>query len=133
MRNKKAIIFLVFWVVILAIIFAFVSQKKDSTFSDNQKKEKCGIENCHGMEISCGKNVPESCTEQYKLGDACRQYARCEIQEGKCQLSKSEKFDKCKKCVEKCEADLKDNVLNIFGCESNCHKKINGTQEAVLN
>ena len=61
----------------------------------------CGIENCHGLNITCGTNIAKVCTENYAIGDGCRRYASCEIIGGKCQLAKSEKFDTCKSCIEK--------------------------------
>ncbi|VVB75045.1 Uncharacterised protein [Candidatus Tiddalikarchaeum anstoanum] len=27
--------------------------------------QKCGIENCHGLDITCGPNIPEVCTTLY--------------------------------------------------------------------
>lgn len=81
---------------------------------------KCGLENCHGMDMVCGPNPVEICTEIYMAGDNCRQFASCETTNGKCQLAKSPKFDACKSCVEKCTADNKDNPTNFFQCESKC-------------
>jgi len=33
-------------------------------------QQKCGIENCHGLDITCGSDVPDACTEIYMIGDA---------------------------------------------------------------
>ena len=27
----------------------------------------CGVENCHGLEVSCGSNLPLVCTETYEV------------------------------------------------------------------
>jgi hypothetical protein len=83
---------------------------------------KCGIENCHGMDIACGPNVAEICTEIYMAGDNCRQFASCQNTDGECKLVKSAKFDACKTCVEKCTADTTDNPTDFFQCESKCTK-----------
>jgi len=85
--------------------------------------KRCGMEDCHGLDITCGPNIPKSCTMTYELGDNCRQYASCEIIGGKCQLVKSEKFELCKSCVEKCAEDFKDDVIEIFRCEGGCYKE----------
>lgn len=81
---------------------------------------KCGIENCHGMDIVCGPNVAEICTEIYMAGDNCRQYASCQNIDGQCQLVKSAKFDACKTCMEKCTADHTDDPTGFFQCENKC-------------
>lgn len=42
----------------------------------------CGITSCHGLDLACGANPPEVCTMEYRLGDKCRQYARCDSSGG---------------------------------------------------
>lgn len=81
---------------------------------------KCAMENCHGLEITCGPNVAEVCDMMYLAGDNCRQYASCQVVSGKCQLVKNEKFNQCKSCVEKCSTDFKDDQVKFFECESKC-------------
>ena len=78
------------------------------------------FQNCHGLEITCGSNVPEACTMIYMAGDNCRQFAVCRSIDGQCRLEESPKFDSCKFCVEKCELDHKDDSLKFFECESKC-------------
>ncbi len=85
-----------------------------------QATGKCGIENCHGLDIACGPNIPETCDMMYAAGDNCRQYASCQTMNGQCQLVKTQKFDDCKSCVEKCEQNFKDDQINFFQCESKC-------------
>lgn len=81
---------------------------------------RCGIENCHGLNITCGPNVPETCDMMYGAGDNCRQYASCQKTNGQCQLVKTNKFDACKSCVERCEQNFKNNQIDLFQCESKC-------------
>ena len=81
---------------------------------------KCGIENCHGLDITCGSNIPEVRDMMYRAGDNCRQFAGCQIINGQCKLEKSPRFDSCKSCVEKCELDYKDDQIKFFECESRC-------------
>lgn len=83
----------------------------------------CEIENCHGMEIVCGPDPAEVCTQVYMLGDGCRKFAACGIVDGKCQPVPLDGFEKCKACVEKCAADFKDDSVKMFECESLCTKE----------
>ena len=85
-----------------------------------QISRKCGIENCHGLDIACGPNIPEACTFIYMAGDNCRQFASCQTVEGQCRLESSSKFDSCKACVEKCEQDFQNDQIKFFKCESRC-------------
>ena len=81
---------------------------------------KCEIESCHGLNVTCGAKGAEVCTEQYQLGDKCRQYLSCQTIKGSCQLVKDSKFEACKSCVEKCEVNISD-VQSAFECESKCN------------
>lgn len=81
---------------------------------------KCGMENCHGLDITCGPNVAEVCDMSYQLGDKCRQLASCQVINGTCQLVKSVELDTCKACVESCEKRFADNPEEAFACESKC-------------
>jgi len=103
-------------------------KNKNQLFNSQQS---CGIENCHGLEITCGSHIPKICSQEYQIGDACRQYARCQIQNGKCQLVKSDKFNQCKNCVKDCEKNFKKNSLKLSQCEGKCHLKINQTKKAT--
>jgi hypothetical protein len=78
----------------------------------------CTLEPCHGLDLTCSPRPPGACTEIYKLGDFCRQFAHCEASGGACSLVKSAKFDACKSCVDACKGPGADN------CESACRKKV---------
>ena len=80
----------------------------------------CGIENCHGVDIACGSNVPEACTAMYALGDFCRQYARCEEIKGECRFVPNKEFDVCKSCVEQCGQQFQQDPAGAFDCEGKC-------------
>jgi len=86
---------------------------------------ECGIENCHGLEIVCGSNVPEMCTMEYQTGDICRQFARCEKVNGKCQQVKDPKFENCKSCVEACQDKYPSpaDEIKFSQCETECAGK----------
>jgi len=99
--------------ILVSILFGLIS-------CHSGYSEPCGIENCHGLEIACGPNIPEVCTESYMLGDRCRQYASCKVIDGKCQQIKSEKFQQCRSCVQNCSKDFKNDVLKLWACESRC-------------
>jgi len=88
-----------------------------------QQDQKCGIEQCHGLEMTCGSDVPDACTEIYKLGDFCRIYfSGCEIVNGICMkvsnTSADILFSKCKLCVSYC--DVFSDPTRAFECEENC-------------
>lgn len=88
-----------------------------------QSSEKCGIEYCHGLEITCGPNVPDACTELYAFGDRCRQFATCQSIDGECQLATGEEFENCESCVEECSQYFGEGVDKAFECESRCDGK----------
>ncbi len=80
----------------------------------------CKLENCHGLDIKCGPNAPQMCTMEYAMGDRCLQYAKCGIQNGKCQQLMNSQFTECKACIEKCITAGDTNGSNMFVCESLC-------------
>ncbi len=130
MRNKKMIITVIIITVLIFIllaIFAWINywipnQKSsvDPVRPLSRSSDLCGMENCHGLDISCGSNIPNACTEIYMAGDNCRQFADCRIINGKCALKTTPQFDNCKACVEKCERDFVGDQIGFFQCESNC-------------
>jgi hypothetical protein len=95
-------------------------ENKCTVVCPGSNQEKCGIENCHGLDIHCGPNIPASCDAMYGLGDKCRQYAQCEIRNGACQLVGNENFSACKSCVDECQNKFKDDLPSAFSCESKC-------------
>lgn len=117
-KNK-----LIFWLVIFVLIMiltvtaVYLFQRKGTPLIPGS--QKCEIENCHGLEITCGPNKPETCTFIYEMGDNCRKYAKCGVTNGQCQVIKSDKFEKCKTCVLKCQKDFKDS-LELSKCENQC-------------
>ncbi len=78
--------------------------------------EKCGIEQCHGFDVTCGSDIPEACTQEFRLEDTCRQFVSCETIQGQCTLIEDEKFETCKNCVEQCKTDSVD----AFSCVNEC-------------
>jgi len=82
----------------------------------------CALETCHGFNnISCGSNPPDVCTEMYEAGDKCLQYAKCGVQNGKCQQIQNPQFTECKSCVQKCIDANKNDNSKLFECESKCN------------
>lgn len=80
----------------------------------------CGIENCHGLDIVCGSNPAEMCTEMYQLGDRCRQFAKCGVVNGSCRQIEDTQFTACKICVETCERKFPNDPEQAFMCENGC-------------
>ena len=128
MKNKNLIYgIIIAFVLIISAIFIWsnyqiqVQERPDKPIKlPPQIIGKCGIENCHGLDITCGPNVPEACDMMHIAGDNCRQFASCQTIEGQCKLDKSLKFDSCKACVEKCERDYSNDQIKFFECESGC-------------
>ncbi len=83
----------------------------------------CGIENCHGLDIVCGRNPAKMCTEMYQLGDRCRQFAACEVVSGACKRVDTSQFTSCKNCVEKCQKNFPTDPEKAFACENTCGVK----------
>jgi hypothetical protein len=80
----------------------------------------CQLETCHGLDISCGSNPADVCTETYMVGDKCLQYAKCGVRNGTCSQVENKSFTQCKTCVQNCIDNNKDNSEKLFGCESTC-------------
>ena len=78
----------------------------------------CGIEQCHGLNITCGPNIAEMCTMEARIDDFCRQYVRCEKVGRECRLIKEPKFEECKSCIEKCNQEK--DPEKAFQCAGKC-------------
>lgn len=84
-------------------------------------QSSCGFTTCHGLDLACGMNGPDICTTEYRLGDKCRQYAKCTSgSDGTCTLVTSPEFDSCKSCVETCENTIINDPQQAFACEAKC-------------
>jgi hypothetical protein len=108
----------IFILCVLAMLLVFVGCTPASNDElPNIEPEVCGIQECHGLEVTCGSEVPEFCTEIYQLGDFCRQFAHCETVEGTCTFAPDPEFRACSACVANC-ATLEGE--EAFSCESAC-------------
>jgi len=118
--KKFILIFNLFFCLILLSGCSAINPKFDTPEKDDDNiNSRCGIENCHGLDIKCGSNIAEICTEIYEIGDRCRQYAICELVNGECKLIENTHFKECKTCVQNCIDKFK-NAPEQFSCESNC-------------
>ena len=88
---------------------------------ENTKNPGCALENCHGLDIKCGPNPPDVCTEIYMIGDKCLKYAKCGVQNGKCEQIQNSQFTQCKSCVQKCIDANKNDTIASFDCEGKCN------------
>ena len=57
---------------LLAGLFLFFSEIVSASES-----QKCGLENCHGVDFVCSNKPAEFCTMSIEPGDGCRKYAHC--------------------------------------------------------
>ena len=80
----------------------------------------CGMENCHGVDVRCGAQPVNYCTQEYVPSDRCRQYASCRIVQGSCQVVTDPKFDTCKGCIEMCSAQYGNSPNLMASCEQKC-------------
>lgn len=81
----------------------------------------CGFTTCHGSDLACGTNAPQICTEEYRTGDKCRQYARCDTSGGSCTLvTDNPKYTTCKACAEHCAIQAGADSLAAVSCEEKC-------------
>jgi hypothetical protein len=81
----------------------------------------CGFTTCHGTDLVCGTDAPQICTEEYRVGDRCRQYARCDTSGGSCTLEvTSPKFTTCKACAEHCQIQAGPDSQAAMTCEEKC-------------
>lgn len=146
-KQKILIIFSVVLVLILLSYFVYIKQKpvgisiKDTTITTQlittttklipavitgstttnvNKNQVCELENCHGLDIKCGPNPPQMCTMEYAMGDRCLQYAKCGIQNGKCQQILNSQFSECKSCIQSCININTDDSIEMFECENKC-------------
>lgn len=111
---KDVILYGLFGLIVISVIIVFLFFGYPVIISE----QACGVENCHGMDVLCGPNVPQACTENYQVGDRCRQYASCQIVGGDCSLVAGDLFDACKRCVGECLSG--NDSIEIFSCESLC-------------
>ncbi|MCX6720330.1 MAG: hypothetical protein NTW11_00805 [Candidatus Staskawiczbacteria bacterium] len=102
-------------------IFVGEFSAKDCTLVENNVSSTCAIENCHSLDIKCGPNPPEVCTEIYMIGDKCLKYAKCGIENGKCQQIENSQFTNCKSCVQSCIDANKNDNIKLFDCENKCN------------
>ena len=127
MISKK----LIFWFIVLVLVVSVIiiwnkyqiqfQEKPENLIKfPSQISGECGIESCHGLDITCGSNIPESCNLMYMGGDNCRKFANCQTIDGQCVLKLDPKFKSCKSCVEKCERDITNDQIDFFQCESSC-------------
>ncbi|MFZ5376131.1 MAG: hypothetical protein ACOZAN_00480 [Patescibacteria group bacterium] len=90
----------------------------DPTSPTGNNIATCGIEQCHGVDVTCGSNVPEACTLEFRIDDTCRSLIRCQQTGTRCELVKDDAFANCQNCVEKCmQLSDADQSLN---CATKC-------------
>jgi len=80
----------------------------------------CGFTTCHGLNLACGTIVPQVCTMEYRIGDRCRDFARCDTSGGTCALVISPKYTACKACAERCQIQAGPNSMAALTCEEKC-------------
>ena len=80
----------------------------------------CGVTNCHGTNVTCGKDIAEVCTMEYSLGDKCRSLAACRVLNGTCTVVEQPGYQACVSCAEQCNQTSGGDPVKAFDCESRC-------------
>lgn len=113
--NKILIIIFVIFTIVILTITSVVFYKKGKI------QTQCQVQNCHGLEVSCGPKAAQMCTEIYMEGDRCRKFVSCQLIDNQCEAVKQKAFFACKTCIEKCHREFngKDPAL-FFDCEKKC-------------
>lgn len=115
--NINSLLLSIFSLVIIStgdfLCAADIQAKKDSI--------KCGLESCHGLDLKCGNNPPDICSQMYAIGDFCREYAKCEISNGNCVLTKNTRLNSCVICMKACPTK---EAIKHSDCEMECREKI---------
>jgi hypothetical protein len=116
MNKKFAITLGVFggiFVCLIGLVFYMLVQQRGGL-------TVCGLETCHGLNVECGSQPAQMCTEMYMLGDKCLGFAQCGIVDGKCQQIENVQFTACKTCVEACNAQFPNDPEGALQCENDC-------------
>ena len=101
--------------------YPFYEDVGDSSYKDMSNPVNwCFVDNCHGLDVTCGPFPPDACTEMYVVGDRCLQYAKCETINGICQQVEDPQFTQCKSCVQECIETKEGDGIDVFECESKC-------------
>jgi len=89
--------------------------------TENPDTADCRLTPCHGLELTCGLEIPEVCTTVYQLGDKCRRFVRCTIDSaGTCQMVTTQEFTPCIACVRTCLNLSGNDPSKSFACEETC-------------
>jgi hypothetical protein len=104
------------------ILFLLIATRAGNVGAASADAACCGIESCHGLEVTCGPNQPKVCTALYAIGDFCREFLHCEVVGGDCTLITDESFQPCKDCISACTQ--KARGPEILGCEAECRKAV---------
>jgi len=139
--DKKTIYMAVLATIVVIVALFLITEKSLAPKSgqkipgqnqgQNNNSSKCVVENCHGLDIQCGANPPDVCTQIYQLGDRCLQYVKCGMVAGHCQQISDPQFDACKSCVQACSASFQSDPIESYNCESKCPTDKNSSTSAT--
>ncbi|HIG97567.1 MAG TPA: hypothetical protein HA230_04455 [Candidatus Aenigmarchaeota archaeon] len=80
----------------------------------------CGMENCHGLSLTCGANIAQNCEMVYSFGDNCRQFVKCKVVNQTCMIAVEDRFRECINCINECAKLLETDYLKAMECEHWC-------------
>lgn len=118
MTQKQVLIGTVVVAVAAVLLWSFQTPSESSD-------QVCEVANCHGLDVVCGSEPAEVCTEEYVVGDFCRQFASCQVTNGNCVTVTSETYDRCRSCVEDCLDQYEQNEsFDVLACDDRCRQQI---------
>ncbi len=109
---------ILFLLVPFTLCFLLACGSSDEVGADSPE---CVVTNCHGKEVTCGFGELSMCSQEYQIGDQCRQFVSCENQDGTCSPVKSSNYQACVDCVSACEGK---ESTEAFKCDELCRSKL---------
>lgn len=122
-RNFILTVFLIFVFFWLLFFFGVLKLPFRASLPDKPfipGPEKCGLQECHGADLTCGSEPVEMCTAIFEVGDTCRRFAGCEVVNGNCRLAANPKFSQCQSCIKNCERRFPTDSQRLFECAGVC-------------
>lgn len=120
MKQLKAPLIAVVVLLIVGSGLYLLNKYRTRTFTQGIYVGKCDVQECHGVNLTCGRNVPDACTEMYQVGDGCRNFFACTVRKGSCVAAENPRFDICKSCITECEKKHGQDAEAVFQCDSQC-------------
>lgn len=111
------------------VLFFNKDLQKDDPDTIIIDEKVCGIQECHGMNLTCGSKPVDMCTEIFMVGDSCRSFFKCALMDGQCGQLSDRRFDLCKSCIQQCVAESNNDPTKTLECDSKCNEEISNLKK----